>query len=180
MVGPPSTGIPRAPAYSGFRSRVLYISPTGLSPSSVRFPNTIRLYISFLTRSEACGPPRSALTPYMQQPQSYTYKVWATPLSLTTTQGISSISFPPGTEMFHFSGFLRHYSGDWITPDGFPHSDICGSIVACTSPQLLAACHVLLRLLVPRHPPYALLPLTFLFLLPSPLIPLSRSLQVNI
>ena len=44
---------------------------------------------------------------------------------------------------------------------GFPHSDICGSIVICTSPQLFAAYHVLHRLLVPRHSPCALSCLTF-------------------
>src|SRR5690606_5826244 len=38
----------------------------------------------------------------------------------------------------------------------FPHSDICGSKVVCTSPQLFAAYHVLRRLREPRHPPYAL------------------------
>ena len=32
----------------------------------------------------------------------------------------------------------------------------------CASPQLIAACHVLLRLLMPRHSPYALLRLNFL------------------
>ena len=47
-----------------------------------------------------------------------------------------------------------------ITAGGFPHSDICGSSDICSSPQLFAACHVLLRLPVPRHPPYALLNLT--------------------
>ena len=40
---------------------------------------------------------------------------------------------------------------------GFPHSDICGSKVICTSPQLFAAYHVFRRLLVPRHPPCALI-----------------------
>ncbi len=49
-----------------------------------------------------------------------------------------------------------------ITAGGFPHSDICGSPDICSSPQLFAACHVLLRLPVPRHPPCALLRLTFL------------------
>ena len=39
---------------------------------------------------------------------------------------------------------------------GFPHSDIHGSKVACTSPWLIAACHVLPRLSAPRHPPCAL------------------------
>ena len=33
----------------------------------------------------------------------------------------------------------------------------------CSYPQLFAACHVLLRLLVPRHPPNALFFLTFVF-----------------
>ena len=44
-----------------------------------------------------------------------------------------------------------------LFPAGFPHSDICGSQAICASPQLFAAYYVLLRLLVPRHPPYALL-----------------------
>ena len=43
---------------------------------------------------------------------------------------------------------------------GFPHSDICGSRLMCSSPQLFAAYHVFLRLLVPRHPPCALVRLT--------------------
>jgi|NOAtaT_6_FD_contig_111_554808_length_689_multi_5_in_0_out_0_2 hypothetical protein len=40
---------------------------------------------------------------------------------------------------------------------GFPHSDIHGSKPARGSPWLFAACHVLHRLSVPRHPPDALL-----------------------
>ena len=32
-------------------------------------------------------------------------QVWAPPLSLATTYGIDSLSFPPVTEMFHFTGF---------------------------------------------------------------------------
>ena len=40
-----------------------------------------------------------------------------------------------------------------------PHSDIHGSKPARGSPWLFAACHVLHRLLVPRHPPNALLSL---------------------
>jgi hypothetical protein len=39
---------------------------------------------------------------------------------------------------------------------GFPHSEICGSKVVRTSPQLIAAYHVLHRLLPPRHPRNAL------------------------
>ena len=44
---------------------------------------------------------------------------------------------------------------------GFPHSVISGSTVICTSPELIAACHDLLRLLMPRHSPCALISLTF-------------------
>ena len=43
-----------------------------------------------------------------------------------------------------------------LQPAGFSHSDICGSRVVCTYPQLFAAYHVLHRLQEPRHPPYAL------------------------
>ena len=39
---------------------------------------------------------------------------------------------------------------------GLPHSEILGSGVICTSPSLIAAYHVLLRLREPRHPPVAL------------------------
>jgi hypothetical protein len=49
---------------------------------------------------------------------------------------------------------------DWTSPAGFPHSDISGSKPARGSPKLFAACHVLHRLLAPRHPPRALCSLT--------------------
>ena len=52
--------------------------------------------------------------------------------------------------------------GDSTSTAGLPHSDICGSPVTCTLPQLFAAYRVLLRLIWPRHPPYALSFLTFL------------------
>ena len=39
----------------------------------------------------------------------------------------------------------------------FPHSEISGSMGICPSPKLFAAYHVFHRLLVPRHPPYALI-----------------------
>ena len=43
-----------------------------------------------------------------------------------------------------------------MTPAGFPHSEIFGSKGVCPSPKLIAACRVLRRLPVPRHPPCAL------------------------
>ena len=47
----------------------------------------------------------------------------------------------------------RHYR------DGFPHSEISGSKRVCRSPKLIAAYHVLHRLLMPRHPSCALMQL---------------------
>ena len=46
-------------------------------------------------------------------------------------------------------------------PAGLPHSDIPGSTLIFSSPRLFAACHVLLRLLMPRHSPCALSSLTY-------------------
>jgi hypothetical protein len=43
--------------------------------------------------------------------------------------------------------------GVGIAPHGFPHSDICGSRGICPSPQLFAACRVLLRLREPQASP---------------------------
>jgi hypothetical protein len=72
------------------------------------------------------------------------------------------MSFPPGTEMFQFPGFASTnyvFIGRYSLRSGLPHSDIHGSTPARGSPWLFAACHVLHRLLVPRHPPNALIAL---------------------
>ena len=88
--------------------------------------------------------------------------VWAVPLSLATTYGI--------TFCFLLLGLLRCFTSPrlaslaytfnqrWfrITGTGFPHSEIHGSMPACGSPWLIATCYVLHRLLVPRHSPFAL------------------------
>ena len=42
----------------------------------------------------------------------------------------------------------------------FPHSEISGSMLICSSPKLIAAYHVFHRLPVPRHSPCALVRLT--------------------
>jgi len=76
------------------------------------------------------------------------------------SRNLMLMSFPPGTEMFQFPGFASTpyvFRCRSLLREGFPHSDIRGSKVARTSPRLLAACHVLHRLLAPRHPPNALL-----------------------
>ena len=51
---------------------------------------------------------------------------------------------------------LCRYQLEFGDEIGFPHSEIYGSKVAHTSPQLIAACHVLHRLCMPRHPRNAL------------------------
>ena len=93
--------------------------------------------------------------------------VWPLSLSLAATQKID-VSFSS-------SGYLDvsvprvPFIHLWIQcmmtgvpPAGFPHSDIRGSMDICSSPRLFAAYHVLLRLLVPRHPPCALFSLILL------------------
>ena len=65
----------------------------------------------------------------------------------------SSLRSPPQTYVFSkgLTGFR---------PAGFPHSEILGSTLVCSSPRLIAAYHVLHRLSVPRHPSHALTSLT--------------------
>ena len=97
--------------------------------------------------------------------------VWPSPLSLATTRGISVDFFSSG--YLDVSVPRVPYVTLWIhvtlhdsSPCGFPHSEICGSKLICSSPQLIAACHVLHRLLMPRHSPYALVRLNFLYIVP--------------
>ena len=88
------------------------------------------------------------------------------PLSLATTHGISvdffsspyldvSVREVPRATLWIYVA-LRGSS-----PRGFPHSEIHGSKLICSSPWLIAACRVLHRLLMPRHSPCALLRLNF-------------------
>ena len=96
--------------------------------------------------------------------------VWAGPFSLAATYGIDSLSFPLVTEMFHFTGSRNSFPIVFrkerliSTPARLPHSEIPGSKVFARYPKLIAAYHVLHRLLAPRHPPYALNSLFQLFL----------------
>ena len=67
--------------------------------------------------------------------------------------------------MFQFRRFptydyLIHRTLHGYCPCGLPHSEICGSMDICSFPQLIAAYHVLRRLLMPRHSPCALYSLT--------------------
>jgi hypothetical protein len=67
--------------------------------------------------------------------------------------------------MVHFPGLTRtrlciQRAVTWFYQVRFPDSEISGSKPVCGSPKLIAADHVLHRLLAPRHPPYALSSLT--------------------
>ena len=106
----------------------------------------------------------------VRTPLVFLLMVQALPISLATTLGIifyflflwvlRCFSSPRSLLTYYFTHMqiLKLFS-----LSEFPHSDIYGSLDICSSPQLFAAYHVLLRLLVPRHSPYALCSLTFFF-----------------
>jgi len=66
------------------------------------------------------------------------------------------VLFPtfPNSNQLVAKGFGKRRQG--INPVRLPHSEISGSKRMCRSPKLIAACHVLHRLLAPRHPLCAL------------------------
>ncbi len=103
------------------------------------------------------------------QPHKPKFIVWPTSRSLAATWKITLVFFSFGyldvsvPRVSLIIGYIFTYVYLHVTIGGFPHSDIAGSILACSSPTLFAAYHVLLRLLVPRHPPYALCYLTFFY-----------------
>ena len=95
----------------------------------------------------------------------------ATPESMLSGLGSSAFArrYSQNRCFFLFLRLLRCFSSPGVPPMaygfshrymlcacGFPHSDICGSLCMCHSPQLFAAYHVFHRLSVPRHPPCAL------------------------
>ena len=87
---------------------------------------------------------------------------WPGPRSLVTTNGVSVDVLSSGyldisVYRVCFSILCIQIRDDLTA--GFPHSDIRGSKLTRSSPQLIAACHVLHRLLEPRHPPNALMTL---------------------
>jgi hypothetical protein len=132
VVSPSSDRISRVPPYS--RTKVLS-TRTGLSPAMVRLSRRFR----FLHDGH-----------------------WAGPRSLATTCGVS-VDFLSSSylDVSVRSVRLVTLCIQITIPQrgGFPHSEIIGSKAAPASPMLIAGCHVLHRLLVPRHPPDALLTL---------------------
>ena len=102
------------------------------------------------------------------EPHSARTMVWALPLSLAATNRID-FSFSSSGDVdvsVHQVPLHKLWIHLWIHEVfscGFPHSDISGSWLICSSPKLFAAYHVFHRLSVPRHPPCALIRLTKLF-----------------
>ena len=138
-------------------------------PARFRLPGSHRLWPTVPGRSTnglVCNSPALRPSrPYNPDVQAHRFGLFRVHSPLLAKSLL--FSFPAGTEMVHFPalssstyGFNRGYPG--ITLSGFPHSEIFGSTPVCGSPKLIAACHVLHRLLAPRHPPYALSSLTTL------------------
>ena len=131
----------------------LQFSSTGVSPSSLCFSKTFRLTV--LNHVRWSSTPRDLSLGLASFPFARRYlgnRCFF--LFLELLRCFSSLRFLLSDYLFIW-GYL------YITTGGFPHSEICGSADICSFPQLIAACHVLLRLPVPRHPPYALSHLTF-------------------
>ena len=127
------------------------ISRTGLSPSPAGFPKTVPLSstVAYAVRTPRCTHHGLGSAGFARR--YFRHRCFFLFLRLL--------------RCFSSPGSLRYtmYScnGDTIARTGFPHSEIRGSMDICSSPRLFAAYHVFLRLLVPRHPPCALIGLTF-------------------
>ena len=95
------------------------------------------------------------------EPRSARTTVWPLPISLAATFGItlvfsSSPYLDVSVQVVPHVHLCIHVKVPEVFSGGFPHSEIDGSLRICQSPSLIAAYHVFRRLLVPRHPPYAL------------------------
>ena len=146
MVPAHSIKVSRVSMYSGYRLVNSSFAYGAFTLSGRLSQNLSARFVESIMRSE---------------PQNARTLVWPLSISLAATLEID-VSFSSSGYLdvsVHRVPFHTLWIGVWMTgvcPAGFPHSDICGSMVICTSPQLFAAYHVFLRLLVPRHPPCAL------------------------
>ena len=127
------------------------LSLTGLSPSLAGFPKTVLLG----SLNQFRGP-----NPRMHAPWFGLFRFRSPLLSeshvVFSSSGYLDVSV-------HRVPFLTLWIGVRmleVCSSRFPHSEISGSMGICPSPKLFAAYHVLHRLLVPRHPPYALISIT--------------------
>ena len=151
MVPLPSLRIPRARRYSGY--------------CFLTFAFTYMI-ITFSDRPSHAVRLASVMEFAVLTPGVLLLPVWPLPLSLAATHRISfdfsssgylDVSVPRVPHVNLCIQLTFHDSSSWW----FPNSEICGSKLICSSPQLIAACHVLHRLLMPRHSLYALVRLNF-------------------
>ena len=153
MVPARSDKVSRVSSYSGYRS---------VSSSFAYGAFTLS---GRLSQSRSAGLSESGLR---SEPRNARIPVWPLSISLAATLEIDKFSFSSSPYLdVSVQAVPLHtlWIGVWmheVCSCGFPHSDICGSVDICSSPQLFAAYHVFLRLLVPRHPPCALFCLTSL------------------
>ena len=120
--------------------------------------------------TELCNSPTRRQTdqlepynPSVTTPAGYHItEVWALPFSLATTQGVEVSFLSSGyldVSVPQLASSHPMYSGastSALPLVGFPIRRSRGQRSVSTSPGLIAAAHVLLRLLAPRHPPCAL------------------------
>jgi hypothetical protein len=172
VVLPASHRITRAPWYSGTCPRSLPLFAYGtLTHSGRPFQGRSAKVSVCHSPSHPYVRPACPTTSCVQRARAITragFRLF--PVRSPLLRESRLMSFPPGTEMFHFPGFaFRPYGFRSECPamkrDGLPHSGILGSLPASGFPRLIAAGHALHRLLMPRHPPYALCSLTTVLLL---------------
>ena len=127
------------------------LSLTGLSPSLAGFPKTVLLNSlnQFRGPNPGMHARRFGLFPFRSP------LLWKSHVVFSSS-GYLDVSV-------HRVPFLTLWIGvriPEVCSGRFPHSEISGSMGICPSPKLFAAYHVFHRLLVPRHPPYALISIT--------------------
>ena len=144
MVPPDSDRVPPAPPYSGTGPGSDTVSRTGLSPAAARLSRHVPL--------PALGPCRPPFNPA----RASTPAVWALPLSLAATRGVTVVFLSSDYLDVSVRRVRLLFRMTGLQPVGFPHSGIRGSQAVRASPRLFAACRALPRLREPRHPPCAL------------------------
>ena len=147
MVPPSSHGISRAPRYSGYCSLFLLFVYVTITLS--RQPSqTVRLKI----KNTKCSPNPERISSLGLASSAFARHYlrnlgWF--LFLALLRCFSSSGSPPYA--------MNSRMDTWTTSCGLLHSEICGSKLAYSSPQLIAVNHVLHRLPMPRHSLCALL-----------------------
>ena len=150
MVPAHSIKVSRVSMYSGYRHVIFPFAYGAFTLSGWLSQNHSTRITESIMRSE---------------PQSARTLVWPLSISLAATLEIEFSFFSSPYLDVSVQAVPLHtlWIGVWMTEvfsAGFPHSDISGSMDICSSPKLFAAYHVFHRLLVPRHPPCALISLT--------------------